>query len=134
VYPAGGAGFGEAVLELRSGISWLPIASILTAVAATAITPSVIGTGLYMVMRDTAFHKIKVYLAETVGAFPNKTNAPTGFGGGFATLAAEYTNSGSAVDTSPYAWVRGRSDLFINSFLSQVGADNDKTRRRRGIA
>lgn len=133
IYPAANSSFGSAVIQQFSGGAWLPIAAWNTAVTPSAGFAYVKAGQLTMTMRDSAFHKVRAIWLEQGAPIPFKTTSPTGGGAQLNAIAAGYT-SPSAIAFDPGLWVRGRSDLYISSFVSFVTDLNDRVRRTRGIA
>ena len=126
--------FGVSTLQILSGSAWLPIATYNSAVAPTGVAGYTPAAQLTLSMRDTAFHKVRNLSLETEVTIPLKTNNPAGFGAPFTAWAQGFTQPQVIGSDLPWLWVRGRSDLYIGSFVSMVTDANDKLRRARGIA
>lgn len=132
LYNAANTAFGQVELQELSGTAWLPLGFYQTAVTASSAVAYWPCSQLTMVLRDLAFHKIKAVWLESILTPPSKTNVVTGFGTLFQALAEGYTTPGASND-NPFMWVRGRSDLNINTFVSMVGALNNRLRRERSL-
>lgn len=125
---------GQAVLEHRVGSLWstLAVHSIPTVTRSANAQPA---TETTLVLRDTAFHLVKVILLEGLETPPQHSVDPAG---GDATMdlliGAFLPTAPNAED--PYNWQVGRSNLFLNTtpFVAFTVTLNRKIRRRRGLA
>lgn len=133
LYSAAHTTLDQAVLEQHVGIAWLPVATYQTAIVATGGALPTPAAQMTMSMRDTAFHKVRNLTLESEVTIPLKTSIPAGFGAPFTAWANGFTQVQPFANSSPWLWVRGRSNLYLGSFVSMVTDANDKLRRARGI-
>lgn len=133
LFKAGQASFGTTDLEQRSGLSWNPIASFATTATPTGVPSTAAGTQVTLSMRDTAFHKVRqIFLDGNVGG-PQKFTSVSGGPASINAWADGFSQVQIAASANPWLWVRGRSDLYVGSFVSVVIADNDRTRRQHDL-
>ena len=125
---------GQAILQVRSGTTWLPISFFTTAVTATGASPTLLAGQMTMTLRDQNAKKLRIILLETIHAAGVKIVTPTGGGGDLSTIGTNYSSGGASGSKNPYNWQLSRNGQSIGSFISQVTDLNNKIRRRRGIA
>jgi hypothetical protein len=126
--------FGTVILQQLSGVAWNPLSFYVTAVAPTSGSAYVKAGQLTLTLRDMGFHKVRGVWLETVAPVGFKGLTTSAFGAPYTALFNSYTSVGTIANHDPFHWVRGRSDLYLQSFVSFVTDLNDKVRRRRGIA
>lgn len=124
-----------AILEEYSAPLWNPVAAFTVSAAGdqAADTPA---SQLTVVVRDTAFKKIRMTTMEPGLGYAGHSN--TGYG--FNVSADQYIDSITGADTDTfgiYRWAKSRGDRFIMASGMIAGATldfNDKLKRSRNLA
>lgn len=133
LYSAADASFGDAILQQASGGSWLPIVTTPMTTQPSSGSSTAAGTQMTLSMRDTAFHKVRHIVLDAVVGGPQKFVTPTGGPAVVDSWANAFVVPAIFASSNPWLWVRGRSSLFIGSFVSIVIADNDAVRSQHSL-
>jgi hypothetical protein len=126
----------QAQLQHRDGAIWNPIdfATLTGTESSGQLTYQ--ASQATLVLRDSAFKKIRVLALEHTGGYAFHSQSGQGPNQAFT----EWTNAYSGADTSAnamYRWVKSRGDRFILGTGNVAGLTfdlNDKLKRARGLA
>jgi hypothetical protein len=134
LYKGANVSFGQALLQVLVSGAWQIQAAFTTSIAPSGTVAPALGTVMITTLRDTAYHRFKQYQAEPDTLAPQKTTNGTDFNANYDTYYASIANITTAPSNAPYWWMRSRSDLYTNSFVSSTIDTDDSYRRARGLA
>lgn len=123
----------DAGLEEKVDEQWNPLA-FYTPVTSNAAGSYKVATQSTVVLRDTAFKKMKIIQMETTEAAPQHFTQIAGGDTAYDNYIKQWT-SGATVPTPPFSWQVSRGNRYINTapFVGATVALNRKIRRARGL-
>lgn len=133
-YPIGDdVTFPDMELQIRDGVVWNLVATHTGASSNTSGAHKP-GAQCTLVLRDTAFKKVKVVVEEPNTASPYHFLSVAAATGILDDFSKQYTPS-ATVTNAPYHWQVSRGNRYLNtsSFVGLTGSLNRRVRRRRGL-
>lgn len=128
--------FGTQVLETLEDNAWIPRASN-TYPNANGSGTAIEGSQATFVFRDVTFRKVKIVVMEGITSIPaHATTINTAYTNPWDLMLREFTPA-HTISTSPYTWLVGRANQYLNAgspFVSWTTTYNRKVRRARGLA
>ncbi|SRR6266496_2331657 len=125
----------SAILEERSGLLWtLTDTFALSGIGqqTPAYSPA---CQLSIILRDTAFLKIRALILEASEPYVGHSADGTGINSGITNTVAFWTGANTGAQ-NPYRWQKSRGNRFIKATGMVAGATldlNDKLKRARGL-
>jgi hypothetical protein len=123
------------LFEERSGSLWLPITGVTVAGAGGSSTPPSPASQFTMLIRDTAFKKMRLTLMEMRHGYVGHSPSGLGIYTDLDVIANSYNGVGFGPH-DPYMWQKSRGDNYILASGAIAGSTldlNDKLKRRRGL-
>lgn len=123
------------LFEERSGSLWLPVAAATVTGSGSSTNGVRLASQYTLVVRDTAFKKIRATWLEFSEAYVGHSPSGLGISTTLDVIANNYNGAG-AIANHPFLWEKSRGDNYILASGAIAGGTldlNDKIKRRRGL-
>lgn len=126
------ASLSNVVLKQKVGLLWVPL-DFATPVNDFQADATQVATEVTLVLRDTAFNKVKVVCLDTILAPPVHYASPPGAGNA-QTFSKNFLDIAASVN-NPWAFMVSLSNhyLHLSAFVGMTITLNRRVRRRRGL-